>query len=64
VLEKKALIEKLQEKMNQRLEIINSLLANHAMIQFNQNNVGTPSIVKNNIKMINLNFGMNEKLTF
>ena len=57
VLEKKALIEKLQEKMNQRLDIINNLLASHTMIQSTQNTSTAPNIMKSNVKMVNLNFG-------
>jgi hypothetical protein len=58
VLEKKQLIEKLQEKMNQRLDILNNLLANHAMnLPTPPAASMTPIIVKNNIKMINPNFG-------
>ena len=58
VIEKKLLIEKLQEKMSQRLEIFNQLLANHAIRQSAMNiNNNTPNIIKNSIKLINPNLG-------
>lgn len=50
VLEKKNMIEKLQEKMNQRLDIINNLLANHVNMNTNVSASTTPNIVKNNIR--------------
>ena len=57
VIEKKLLIEKLQDKMNQRLEILNQLLVNHAIRQ-NSHNINPPplNIVKNNINLINPTF--------
>lgn len=57
VIEKKVLIEKLQEKMNERLGIINNLLANHALIQGNPATNGVTSVIKNDIRLINPNFG-------
>lgn len=57
VLEKKVLIEKLQEKMSERLGIINNLLANHALIQGNTAANGVTSVIKNDIRLINPNFG-------
>ncbi len=61
-MEKKNLIEKLQEKMTERLGVINDLLANHAVSNAPQpeeksGSQQAPSIVKNNIKLINLNLG-------
>ena len=65
VIEKKNIIEKLQEKMSQRLGIINNLLANHytahtvqvAQAEKIREVQQSPNIVKNNIKLINLNLG-------
>lgn len=62
VIEKKNLIEKLQEKMSERLGVINNLLANHAVSNAPQaepkaETLQTPNIVKNSIKLINLNLG-------
>lgn len=57
VIAKKMLIERLQEKCHQRLDIINNLLASHIEAPHTEKDESTPGIVKNSIKMINPNFG-------
>lgn len=58
VLEKKTIIEKLQEKMTQRLDIINNLLANHAFLGNGSSQTGA-NMIKNHINILG-----NSKLNF